>query len=538
MPSNEPMIKLDPHGKPPILSYNVPEPTSYVGKNFIELHFDDNDDLFKPEFKKLPETPQTPAPMDTSSVRSTVVRSMKTGFADSKIFSGNVSNLLMLKTTGKETEEKMELKPSVAVSARLATLNVDEVTTMKQSGYLLKFKRLLDGTLDYKYIPEPKQLDIKPRFYVVETYGLSSFLGSYGAGRVIKTFSLLPGEKTRISVKSYLKRTVDAKSASSILDSVTEESAREFENSLEEEQSDKEAYSKTSEYYAEAEASGSWGVGSASAKAGFKSSSSSSREEFSKNVSKATEKHAAKASAKRDVQINTSYEVKEESGEETSTEREIQNINLSRTLNFVFRQMNQEFITLLHLMDIRIAFFNGHPASRREVPISQLRALLDEVMVDDNIKKDAVQTTIMNDVLDVVFDYQENPHQVTEEKSLSATEKYIRFKKDTISTYKDSITDAEFSVEGIITAVTKNVLRTEGVIVEAMLGEGIALDSYATQLQDLEVVRRQAETDRLKSNAQAVQLVNDLVSANDTDKAKLLIDLIKPCCNGETTKPA
>ena len=43
-------------------------------------------------------------------------------------------------------------------------------------------------------------------------------------------------------------------------------------------------------------------------------------------------------------------------------EREIENINLSRTLNFVFRQMNQKFVTMLHLTDVRVAFFNGDGA--------------------------------------------------------------------------------------------------------------------------------------------------------------------------------
>src|SRR5204862_5260639 len=36
----EPMIKLEPGGKAPILSYNVPEPTSYSGRNFIDLQID------------------------------------------------------------------------------------------------------------------------------------------------------------------------------------------------------------------------------------------------------------------------------------------------------------------------------------------------------------------------------------------------------------------------------------------------------------------------------------------------------------------
>ena len=68
------------------------------------------------------------------------------------------------------------------------------------------------------------------------------------------------------------------------------------------------------------------------------------REEFAKNISSALQKHVSKASAKREVQVNTSYEVRTQAGEETSVEREIANINVGATLNFVFRQMNQEFI--------------------------------------------------------------------------------------------------------------------------------------------------------------------------------------------------
>jgi hypothetical protein len=68
--------------------------------------------------------------------------------------------------------------------------------------------------------PEPR-----PRLLLVEVYRLSSYLGSYGAGRVLKTLTLLPGEKTKVSVKTYTHSTTDAKQASSILDSFTKESA-------------------------------------------------------------------------------------------------------------------------------------------------------------------------------------------------------------------------------------------------------------------------------------------------------------------------
>ena len=45
------------------------------------------------------------------------------------------------------------------------------------------------------------------RLLIVETLNLSSFLGNFGAGRVLKTYSLLPGESASISVKSYTRTT-------------------------------------------------------------------------------------------------------------------------------------------------------------------------------------------------------------------------------------------------------------------------------------------------------------------------------------------
>ena len=66
------------------------------------------------------------------------------------------------------------------------------------------------------------------------------FLGNYGAGRIIKTFTLLPGEATKISIKTYTKTEAQQKSSSSILDSFTEESSQDFESSVQQEQSNKE----------------------------------------------------------------------------------------------------------------------------------------------------------------------------------------------------------------------------------------------------------------------------------------------------------
>jgi hypothetical protein len=525
MPTIEPMIKLDPGGEAPVVSYNVPEPTSYSGRNFIELDF--GDDYFKDEFAKPPPEKERPPVknLDATTLKSAVENAMKSGFTDAKLF----PNVRLLSTPIRLVEKPnpgLTIHATEAVSTKLLELSPTEVTAAMQAGKRLNIYKSLFGTLTYNYVPEP--VDPRPRLYIVETYRLSSFLGTYGAGRVIKTFSLLPGEKTRISVKTYTRKETDAKRASSILDSFTEESADDFESSVQNEQSNKKGYAKTFEYHAEAEASASWGFGSAKVSGGVKGSTNSSREEFAKNISSATQKHAAKASAKRDVQINTSYEVKEQTGEETAIEREIQNINLSRTLNFVFRQMNQQFITILHLVDVRIGFFNGYAESKREVPLPKLSELLDEVIVHTPAKRKEVEEAIISQLKNV-WDYKDVKHSLIEERDLGQGDTYWRVKKPLVSKFKHPITKFEVEVEGIILSARDAVVRTEGVIVEALLGQGMALDGYATELQGLEVARREAEVKKISAEAARASLVNKLASDKDTARAKVLSDLTCPC---------
>lgn len=523
--NSEPLIKLEPGGKAPILSYNVPESTIYSGSNLIELRFPEPDDkFFKPVAFEKPKVTGTPVKdLDIGTVKTAVLTAMKTGFSDQKLFP-NVRLTTGILRYGDKPNPGYGIVSSFPASPKLAQLDPDEVAYALQAGKRLNVYKTLYGTLTYNFVPEPTEPE--PRLYLVEIYRLSSFLGNYGAGRILKTMTLLPGEKTRISIKTYTKTEQQSKSASSILDSFTQESSDDFENSVQEEQSDKRNSSKTFEYHAEAEANASWGWGSAKVSGGVKGGTNSAREEFSKNVSNAVQKHSAKASAKRDVQINTSYEVKEETGEETSIEREIENINLSRTLNFVFRQMNQEFFTFLTLVDVRVAFFNNFAELGREVTLSDLDSLLDEFVLDD--KHDEVRQVIVEQ-LQNVLDYKDDLKSVIEEKVLSQNDKYLRVNRGIISIYKDNITQAEFALPGTILSVTKNVMRTEGVIVEALLGQGEALDGYATRLQELEVTRREAEVAQKQAESQRADLLNQVVRDNDAERAKLLGDLTCPC---------
>ncbi|WP_433227532.1 hypothetical protein [Actinomadura formosensis] len=403
------------------------------------------------------------------------------------------------------------------LTPKFTDLDIEHVAERLRKGRRLNVYRSMWGEYNYGFLPEPKVRH--PQIVLIETYRMSSFLGQYGAGRTLKTFSLLPGEKTTISVKTFRKSEQAAKSASSVLDSFTKESADDFETSVQQEQSDKQAEQESFEYHAEAEASASWGWGSAKVSGGVKGGTASQREQFAKNVSNALNKHSAKASSKRDVQVETSNEVRQEEGEETSITRQLENINVGRTLNFVFRQMNQEHITLLHLVDVRVAYWTGQAESVEEVPLSKLAVLLEKYVKPAKHKE---LTDMIIEQLSTVLDHRDevvNPPFI-EKKSLSATDFYWRVRKDMTSTYQDE-TGNKFTVPGVIVAANKIVMRTEGVIVDALLGQGNALDDYSKGLQEAAVKQRELANAAAQARLDQEALAREIVKNKDNDKAKI-----------------
>ncbi|MCH1931307.1 hypothetical protein L9G16_14060 [Shewanella sp. A25] len=538
----EPMIKLEPNPKSvPVVSYNVPEPTSYTGQNFLELDFipkgKNASDYFKPEyFKSKSEVENKDLNALKTQSSAVITDKLNTSFR-MNIANSVFTNAKLSKGTIKVAEVNgvSKVVSDQPLSTTLSNIKVDDVAQQLSAGYKLNIYKNMYGTLTSNYIPLRAAV-IRPRIVLVETYRLSSFLGHYGAGRTLSTFSLLPGEKTKISIKSYKKTESTAKSASSILDSFTEESAEDFEDSVSSENSAKQNSSESFEYHAEAEASASWGWGSAKVSGGVKGGSNSSREEFSKNTQNATSKHANKASAKRDVQINTSSETTEVSGSDTDILREIENVNIGKTLNFVFRQMNQEFITLLHLVDVRLAFFNGESASKTEFTLPELDLLIDEFIVDDSAKRKEVKDMILNQIL-YIKDYKDNPpvgydedHKPTGKPFvqmkyfLDANDKpvneYYQFSKDQYSKYSDN-SGMEIFVAGILVSAQKNVMRTDGVIVDSILGQGDGLDSYSHELHAEEVRAKKLDNDLKEAEIEKLKLANAIIMEGASEQAKL-----------------
>lgn len=389
------------------------------------------------------------------------------------------------------------------------------------------------------------------RLLISETLSLTSFLGSFGAGRVLRTFSLLPGERTTISIKTFTQSDETRKQAASILDSAASEASSEFDDAVSREQANKAAESEASNYKVGAEASATWGWGSAKISAEFSGSANSAREEAVKNVKTATQKHASKASSNRSVTVNTDYEVRVQEKQEESTTREIANINVSRTLNFTFRQLNQEHIVLVHLTNIRVAFYSedlildaaGNPEQNadgslsirrryQEVSLPELASLLDGTIVPswhERVKEAIVRVlTGIPDYTDTLRAVVETAVPTDQAGEPVPGSEYLRFPRNLSTRWKDPAGESSFTVPGIVLSFDKITMRTDGVVVDALLGQGDALDQYSHGLQDQSVETQRVANAQAHAAVSREELAQRIVSEKDEAAAALYAKLFVP----------
>src|SRR5699024_9899570 len=117
--------------------------------------------------------------------------------------------------------------------------------------------------------------------------------------------------------------------------------------------------------------------------------------------------HVSKADSSRQIDVNTESSSTSISEIEETIVRELENINKSRVLHFVFRQLLQEYFSITYLDDVSFVYYNGYPESKRTVKLDQLQGLLSDVLINDeavgNIQNQ-IYTYLCN-----IFDYEGNP---------------------------------------------------------------------------------------------------------------------------------
>jgi len=219
-----------------------------------------------------------------------------------------------------------------------------------------------------------------PRLALVETWELRSYLGDYGLGRTLQTFSLLPGERTTVTVQTWRTEAATREDATSIFESADTAAQTRFSSALS--QQTGSAFQDQGGWAASVSTGASGGANfglvnlQLSASAGFAANHQESSQRWSSAVGEAAEEHAAQVNNSRRQAVDHASTTSTTTGTATTTVREFANTNLRRVLNFVFRELNQTYETYVVLRDIKVAFYNGNPGSAQIVALADLGTLI------------------------------------------------------------------------------------------------------------------------------------------------------------------
>ncbi len=357
-------------------------------------------------------------------------------------------------------------------------------------------------------------------------------------GKVVKTFSLLPGEITTFNLRSYRHNEETMTRSETIFDSCSQSFAQGFENQVQTQdiQSGQTAFGADFAISSGMEIggliAGVIGIGGGSSvdfSTNFDTASQNQHNALNNTINSTT----SEANFNRDITINTEVSSFNMSGTEETTTRQIRNENRSRTLNFVFRQLMQEYMAVTYLDDVSIHYSNGYPESYRTANLNNINDLLTAVLQDaaappcDDII-DKVREEICFQLCNI-FDYLgvKKSFILCEEQTLTdccgsrepVTKKIIR---------KNPLLEYEIEgrkVNGIVIGVNKYVVKTDGIIVDALLGGGEALDCYNSMMQNIALSGAAMD---VVASQQRIEIADKIIDATpEAPVAPEVLELVK-----------
>lgn len=483
-------------------------------------------------------------------------------------------------------------RDAAAVRRALEGYTDDELVAMFERGYRFLLRPTRDG---YQLVFALDQTE-STGIVVVEQYALTSFVGKAGRGRLVQTLSLSPGESTTVTVSSFRSDEREREKAQSILDSTSDEASRNFESTLQNQRTSEQERSSEFAYHADVSGQASWGWGSAKADGGVKGAISDNSKDFHDNMSSAVKQHAATASASREVNVSTTGRDTTTQSRDEAVERRLENINLSRPLTTAFYQVNQETFTFLHLVDIRVGFFDAVTGVRVETRLERAHEMLKQYVTpsalepvwgqivealhaitgarlagltpsdetgaaryidndwsfgfDDSVAlagrvsapAPAGRAKDMENADDAVDATPTAPPSLIGETGGQpalnrsfATDVWFRRDGE-----RDGTAPFQARLPGLVMQAQRSVMRTDSLVCESMLGDGWALDPYATRLQEAEARRLEAAAERDRAEARllaARSQVADQIARATTDlddKVAALQTLDPRTVRGET----
>lgn len=261
---------------------------------------------------------------------------------------------------------------------------ITEIAEKIKKGFKPILSESIAGKVRLSYIPVRESP--KPQIVLLMKLKMCSYLGDYGAGKTLKTFSLLPGERTTISVRTWERNEDTKREASNVLDSFSESNAQELQEIIENETS----ITSNINSVVSKEFGGDLSVGLVipGTNVGVDGGISGSRtstftdalENAVRSLTNSTSTQAMKSDSLRSIEVNTESTSSKISEFEETTVRSLENINKSRVLNFVFRQLLQEFFTITYLEDVQLAYVTGYDEHKIVSNLGGLDSFLKEVI--------------------------------------------------------------------------------------------------------------------------------------------------------------
>ena len=536
----EPLTKLDETGSASILNYNLPTSTAYPVISRVRLGI--KTDRFKKSeleaprdnywerLEKLPEqdrlTPQRAVGVLSGQAYTSLNEVMDTGL--------NFTATELPTTTGVKFKAG-----NLTVSTKSASFATEYAANKVAEGYRPRLIRRASGKQEVVFQKRP--LRPRPAIYMVMRMRMASYLGDYGAGQTLSTFSLLPGEKSTIEIRDYRHSETTRESSQSVLDSYSESAMEDLQSTVETSSSMGSEVSETDVDSMAVSASAEGGVdllvfdagGEVSTSASSVNTTSQSMTQQVDSLNSAVSHHVQTADTQRQVEIKTDVTETQTTETEETIKRTLENVNKSRVLNFVFRQLLQGFYTITYLEDVTFLYSNGYDTSVKTGTLASLDNFLREVLADEE-QVAAVRSMIYVELCNLT-DYTGTKvsfiEKVTEKRANCIEPKrddqevsYVRKRKDLKQTYKDK------TVDGIILNVTDRVLRTPAVIVDALLGQGESLDCYNQHLQ--EAAHQGAHLANRKTE-QALAIIDAI--EDPLEKAKMYNNVFGTCCGTPQT---
>jgi hypothetical protein len=555
LPACVPSGKMVAYGKgvAPTLNYQVPQKTSFTTYGDISLNLPP--EFFTVNAKSVPAEVKQYTTMTVEAIAAML---------KSKNAFPNTNKPLVLKDLTTIDKSSLETTMTSAntegpvdVQSFAATVPTGTTTAISsEEAYINKVAQLLKngssvqvvdtfGNFEKEVIVRERPEYPNARLFIIEEYKTASFLGDYGAGETVKTFSLLPGEKTTITVKTFKEKTSTQNRAENLMDSFAENSAKDFEKTLQDERQTQNSNTNTKGTSIGGNVGFSLGPFSAGGNASKNSSAASVRAANTNSLSRSLEKHTDSTNASRQMSVNTTTNDSFKESVEESTVRELVNPNVSRVLNFVFRQLLQEYVSVTYLSDIKVAFTNGHDESFVVLPIEELDELLDKFIVES--RKAMVRDKIINEY--ATIEGLSNPtvpflEAKTKKNFLGVPTTLFTKTKDLRDSFKkpNMAGDAvSYPVNGVVLRADINTLRTDSFVVDALMGQGEALDCFNSHVQEakmqalyIENAQKQLEHNRTQTEISKIGRENKLSAermAAENQRLQLAIQTLQGLAN-------